>query len=409
MALGPDWVSQSWCFLWMFTLLLSESQTKKTQTYYMHGIDCGNKKYIGGATVYSHREENSQYYMDENECKITFKADNEGWRIMLRFLELDIPDIDPNNGICNDALYIYDSEDVFTGAMLEAGGNYGLCGIQPPPHILVSTGPFMTIHFRTNAKGDIKRREIGRGFKFIVTAFSEDFKKYNSCGTHFQCANKNCIDEDLKCDTVDHCGDNSDEAMEGFAQCGVKDDGSFLNRFLALGVTASVTITVGSLIVLIVCIIAAVCCCKKLFCKPPPEGTTNAPHSTTPNNLAANGAPSYNQSQSTCNSSYPPSREYSDYPHSHQGYFPMQPVYHPANQHGSALYTAAYTRDALIANTHNSGSAYSSQSHSHSQPPSHHRSYTPTSSRSGKSTRSNNSTSVTYSQGTEKIALPINL
>lgn len=50
-----------------------------------------------------------------------------------------------------------------------------------------------------------------------------DFKKYNSCGTHFQCANKNCIDEDLKCDTVDHCGDNSDEAMEGFAQCGVKD------------------------------------------------------------------------------------------------------------------------------------------------------------------------------------------
>lgn len=112
--------------------------------------------------------------------------------------------------------------------------------------------------------------------------------------------------------------------------------------------------------------------------------------------------------QSTCNSSYPPSREYPDFPHSHQGYFPMQPVYHPANQHGTALYTAAYTRDAL-ANTHNSGSAYSSQSHSHSQPPSHHRSYTPTSSRSGKSTRSNNSTSVTYSQGTEKITLPINL
>lgn len=87
----------------------------------MHGIDCGNKKYIGGATVYSHREENSQYYMNNNECKITFKADNEGWRIMLRFLELDIPDIDPNNGICNDALYIYDSEDVFTGAMVSKG------------------------------------------------------------------------------------------------------------------------------------------------------------------------------------------------------------------------------------------------------------------------------------------------
>ena len=52
---------------------------------------------------------------------------------------------------------------------------------------------------------------------------SSDFQKYNSCGTHFQCANKNCIDDDLRCDTVNHCGDNSDEAMEGFAQCGVKD------------------------------------------------------------------------------------------------------------------------------------------------------------------------------------------
>jgi len=44
MALGPDWVSQSWCFLWIFTLLLSESQTKKTQTckYYISFIGMFN-------------------------------------------------------------------------------------------------------------------------------------------------------------------------------------------------------------------------------------------------------------------------------------------------------------------------------------------------------------------------------
>jgi hypothetical protein len=59
-------------------------------------------------------------------------------------------------------------------------------------------------------------------FKFICLISFADFKKYNSCGSHFQCGNKFCIDEDLKCDNVDHCGDNSDEAMEGFAQCAVE-------------------------------------------------------------------------------------------------------------------------------------------------------------------------------------------
>lgn len=87
----------------------------------MYGIDCGNKKYIGGVIVYLYWEENFQYYMDENECKIIFKVDNEGWRIMLRFLEFDIFDIDLNNGICNDVFYIYDFEDVFIGVMVRKG------------------------------------------------------------------------------------------------------------------------------------------------------------------------------------------------------------------------------------------------------------------------------------------------
>lgn len=59
--------------------------------------------------------------MDENECKIIFKVDNEGWRIMLWFLEFDIFDIDLNNGICNDVFYIYDFEDVFIGVMVRKG------------------------------------------------------------------------------------------------------------------------------------------------------------------------------------------------------------------------------------------------------------------------------------------------
>ncbi|KAK3086668.1 hypothetical protein FSP39_021658 [Pinctada imbricata] len=378
----------------------------------MQGIDCGDRKYIGGATVYSHRQELSDHFMDNVECKIVFKSENKDWKIMLRFLKLDIPDILPgNNRICNDGLYIYDSDDIFTGPMVEAGGNFGLCGTSPPP-VLYSSGQFMTVHFRSDGGG-----LPGTGFKFIVTAFSEDYKTYNTCGSSFMCDSTKCIDEDLTCDDVDHCGDYSDEALTGRAKCRETEgnysalagrakcreteDNSFFDKFLALGVTASVTITVGSLIVIVVCLVALVCCCKRTFCKPPPDSTSGT--TTTTSSVLTNGTPVYNQSHTS--GSYT-SRDYAQH-----GYFPMQPVHtHPAaGLSQGALYSAYVRENFTNANIANSGSAYSSHSHSHSQPTSYHRSYTPTSSRSGKSNRSNNSTSVTYSQGTEKITLPVNL
>ena len=85
----------------------------------MQGIDCGDSKYIGGATVYSHREDLNKYFMNNIECKIVFKSENKDWKIMLRFLHLDIPDSLPGmHRICNDGLYIYDSDDIYTGAMV---------------------------------------------------------------------------------------------------------------------------------------------------------------------------------------------------------------------------------------------------------------------------------------------------
>lgn len=91
------------------------------------------------------------------------------------------------------------------------------------------------------------------------------------------------------------------------------------------------------------------------------------------------------------------------HPQQQQGqFYPMQPVFHSPN-HTAAIFSAYRDGIANSAAT----SAYSSQSHSH--PPSYHRSGTPTSSRSGKSGRSNNSASVTYSQGNDKVTLPVNL
>ncbi|CAG2246934.1 unnamed protein product [Mytilus edulis] len=166
MALGPDWISQSWFLVWIFTLLLSESQTKKTSVYYMKNPECAEFKYLGGATVYSHDKQYTEYYEHMISCRMTFKAENEDWKLVLRFISLDIPD--RTDRICNDAVYVFDSDQILR-PFDEAGGNFGLCGNEVPTEPMQSSGPFITVHFRTDAKGP-----RGTGFKFIVTAFSEE-------------------------------------------------------------------------------------------------------------------------------------------------------------------------------------------------------------------------------------------
>ncbi|VDI37355.1 Hypothetical predicted protein, partial [Mytilus galloprovincialis] len=110
MALGPDWISQSWFLVWIFTLLLSESQTKKTSVYYMKNPECAEFKYLGGATVYSHDKQYTEYYEHMISCRMTFKAENEDWKLVLRFISLDIPD--RTDRICNDAVYVFDSDQI---------------------------------------------------------------------------------------------------------------------------------------------------------------------------------------------------------------------------------------------------------------------------------------------------------
>ncbi|KAL3858959.1 hypothetical protein ACJMK2_009204, partial [Sinanodonta woodiana] len=228
------------------------------------------------------------------------------------------------------------------------------------------------------------------------------YGKYKSCGSSFLCDNKKCVDEDLLCDKVDHCGDYSDESTDGLAQCG-KEDNGIISKFLTLGVTAAVAIIVGSIIVIIVCIIAIVCCCKRSTCRnstSEPGGNTT----TTTSTSISNGAPGFNQGKQETVHVSGQSGHHVHHPmvvnpfnnHAHQGYFPMQPIY--PSPHGSVY--SGYRGGEQYPH---SGSGYSSQV------PSYHRSYTPTSSKSGKSNRSNTSNSVTYSQNTEKVMLPVNL
>ena len=138
---------------------------------------------------------------------------------------------------------------------------------------------------------------------------------------------------------------------------------------------------------------------------------------------------------------------FSNHGYNHAGYYPLQPVaYSPAHPppnamhqrtpHGSLYssytphsqhhhhhhhhHSAGTASDITQLTAHHPitappGSAYTNSSSSQGGATSHGaasvpRPYTPpSSSKSGRSGRSNNSTSVTYSQGVDRVALPVHL
>ena len=80
----------------------------------MDGNDCDSRKLVGGATVYSHI---GKTYSHNIDCRITFKAEREGWKLLIRLVHLDIPDTSYNQ-LCNDALYVYDAKNIFGQPMV---------------------------------------------------------------------------------------------------------------------------------------------------------------------------------------------------------------------------------------------------------------------------------------------------
>ena len=82
--------------------------------------DCDKSVLLGGATVYSHHGADVlKNYADHIDCRITFRAENDSWKLMLRVDQLDIPDTSYNKvQLCNDALYVYDAKNIFGRAIV---------------------------------------------------------------------------------------------------------------------------------------------------------------------------------------------------------------------------------------------------------------------------------------------------
>lgn len=148
---------------------------------------------IDGAVLESHNER-------DVECVTTFATESILKRFMVRFERLQID--------CNDMLYIYDGAHAIGAhkANLSCEKTIHTFGTDG---VLFTRTNFLTLKYRTDSWGT-----DAHGFKLIITAFKDAEK--SGCRRGFQCDSGICIDNQLVCDNVDHCGDGADERHSQF-------------------------------------------------------------------------------------------------------------------------------------------------------------------------------------------------
>ncbi|XP_074101794.1 uncharacterized protein LOC141529218 isoform X3 [Cotesia typhae] len=261
---------------------------------YKLGVMCENHflrdlyRKIDGAVLTSQNEHNL-------DCTITFQTHSILQRFMLRFDRLQLD--------CNDHLFIYDGAHAVSSfkADLSCRNTHISVGA------IYTRTNFVTLKYVTDAWGTDTN-----GFRLVITAvkdpkalkisspnhaspsaarndrraqskeealraapgITDPAIRNNSTSKHackdFRCSlNEFCIDEDLVCDTVNHCGDGSDEAPS--ALC------TDTKTSMILGIQKSwvtVVLVIITLIILSIIIGVATCICKKY------DNTPGHPHNT---------------------------------------------------------------------------------------------------------------------------------
>ncbi|XP_076322465.1 uncharacterized protein LOC143231731 isoform X2 [Tachypleus tridentatus] len=217
-------------------LSINGTSAEKNKYYHISTL-CGQKifhplyKKIDGVVLTSESEDNLK-------CVITFQTDSILQKFMLRFDHLALD--------CNDHLFVYDGDNAYGThkAHLSCRSTKRNVGT------IFTQSNFVTLKYITD-----KWSKLGNGFKLIITAF-----KTSPVGCQdFQCLNTFCISEDLTCDNINHCGDNSDETS--LALC---PNEPAENLILGIGVTVFVSIIVSTVVICFLCVVGiVVCICQR--------------------------------------------------------------------------------------------------------------------------------------------------
>ncbi|XP_015926834.1 uncharacterized protein [Parasteatoda tepidariorum] len=181
----------------------------------------------GGAVLTSKNELNMK-------CVVTFSTDTILQRFMLRFEHLALD--------CNDHLYIFDGGHEYGNHEFDLSCR----STRTDVGTIFTSGSYVTLKYITDA-----RSHAGNGFKLIMTAV----KKPNAACQAFRCLNDLCISQDLRCDGINHCGDNSDETSQ--ALCG---DETATNQIMGLNFGTFVSLVLGTFLLCCVCIVGVIIC-----------------------------------------------------------------------------------------------------------------------------------------------------
>ncbi|XP_040572661.1 uncharacterized protein loaf isoform X1 [Lepeophtheirus salmonis] len=165
---------------------------------------------IDGAVIESRNER-------DVDCVVTFQTESILERFMLRFEDLKID--------CNDHLYIFDGAHAIGNhrAIISCDKTKDSVG---HGGVIFTRTNFVTLKYVTDSWGmDLN------GFKLVITAFKDG--KKTGCREGFSCDDRLCINKDLVCDTVNHCGDGEDERSSQF--CSLKRTGHLFSAIMSIG------------------------------------------------------------------------------------------------------------------------------------------------------------------------------
>ncbi|KAH8369657.1 hypothetical protein KR093_000570 [Drosophila rubida] len=209
---------------------------EKSKHYYMQSL-CKNHflqqlyRKIDGAVLWSQNERNL-------DCVITFQTQTILQRFMLRFdmLQLD----------CNDHLLVYDGAHAVSTPKIDISCR----NTKSTVNAILTRTNFVTLKYVTDGWGT-----DANGFKLVITSVKDP---KHTC-KDFTCATREfCINPDLLCDGVNHCGDNSDESVQNLCQ------NETTSTVFGVDMTWFVLIVVGVLLVLSALIVAiAICVCRR--------------------------------------------------------------------------------------------------------------------------------------------------
>ncbi|XP_037934148.1 uncharacterized protein LOC119668646 [Teleopsis dalmanni] len=192
----PKWLLM---LVMLFAILAQTSHqvaAEKSKHYYMQSL-CKNHflqqlyRKIDGAVLWSQNERNL-------DCVITFQTHSILQRFMLRFdmLQLD----------CNDHLYVYDGAH----AVATPKADISCRNTKQTVSSILTRTNFVTLKYVTDNWGTDTT-----GFKLVITSVKDP---KHTC-KDFTCATREfCINPDLLCDGINHCGDNSDESVHNLCQ-----------------------------------------------------------------------------------------------------------------------------------------------------------------------------------------------